>query len=364
MRSCALLLAVALPLLAPPAAAERIKDISNVHGVRANQLFGYGLVVGLKGTGDTIQSRFTTQSLAAMLGRQGVRIDPREIQVRNVAAVMVTADLPPFARSGARLDVVVSSIGNARSLNGGTLLFTPLKAADGNVYAVAQGSLSVGGFDVQGGGSSLARNHTTAGRVPQGALVEREVPVSLAGREEILLDLANPDFTTAARVAEAINAALQAELAEADDPGRVRVRLPEDRKNKLVSLVAQIEALEIAPDTVARVVLNERTGTLVMGEAVRIAPVAVSHGSLQLEIRSVPVVSQPEPFSRGTTVSTSAEELSAQEQAGGIRLIERGATLGDVVRALNAIGASPRDLIDILQAIRAAGALPARLEIL
>jgi len=363
MNRLALALLAAM-LFAAPASAERIKDISNVHGVRSNQLFGYGLVVGLKGTGDTIQSRFTTQSLAAMLGRQGVRIDPREIQVRNVAAVMVTAELPPFARSGARLDVVVSSIGNARSLSGGTLLFTPLKAADGNVYAVAQGPVSVGGFDLQGGGSSLSRNHTTAGRVPQGALVEREVPMNLAGREEILLDLVQPDFTSAARIAEAINAALKAELAEADDPGRVRVRLPEEQRGKLVALVAQIEALEVAPDAVARVVVNERTGTLVMGEAVRIAPVAVSHGSLQLEIRSVPVVSQPEPFSRGTTVTTSAEELSAQEQPGTLRLVERGATLGEVVRALNAIGASPRDLIDILQAIRAAGALPARLEIL
>ncbi len=359
------MVAVALVLLATgEAGAERIKDLAVVHGVRSNQLFGYGLVTGLMGTGDSIQSRFTFQSLAALLGRMGVRIDPRSLQVRNVAAVMVTAELPPFARAGSRIDVVVSSIGNARSIQGGTLILTPLKAVDGNVYAVVQGSILVGGFQAESSGASRSKNHTTVGRIPQGALVEREVPFSLAGRETLQLDLLSPDFTTAARIIEAVNQESGAEVASAQDPGTIQLAVPEQQRNNLVGLIARIENLEVSPDTIARVVINERTGTVVLGNKVQVASVAISHGNLHVEVVPNTVVSQPAPFSQGETVVAQQDRVRVQEDDGPIRLVEQSATLGDVVRALNAIGATPRDLIEILQAMRAAGALQAKLEIL
>jgi flagellar P-ring protein precursor FlgI len=344
--------------------AERIKDIAVVHGVRSNQLYGYGLVVGLNGTGDSLQARFTLQSLAAMLGRMGVRVDPTQIQVRNVAAVMVTAELPPFARAGTHIDVVVSSLGNARSLQGGTLVFTPLKGADDNIYAVAQGPLSVGGFEASSGGASVTKNHTTVGRIPQGALVEREVPAPLNGQDVLQLDLLVPDFTTAARMVEVVNKQLAGEVAQALDPSTIRLAVPVERKQKLVSLVAEIEGLEIQTDQRARVVINARTGTVVLGDQVRISTVAISHGNLHLEVKPHLVTSQPGPFSTGKTVVGREDEINVREDKSQVVVIQSGPTLGDVVRALNTIGATPRDLIEILQAIRAAGALPASLEIL
>jgi len=362
-----LILALLLMLLFFPIAlvrAERIKDLAVAHGVRSNQLFGYGLSVGLKGTGDTTQSRFTLQSLSAMLGRMGVRIDPAGLQARNVAAVMVTADLPPFTRSGSRIDVVVSSIGNARSLQGGTLVFTPLRGADGKVYAVAQGPVSVGGFDVASQGATLSKNHTTVGRIPQGALVEQEVSVPLNDLTTLQLDIISPDFTTASRMTDGINKMLGADLATAVDPGTIQIGVPDDRKGKLVALMADIEALEVKPDAVARVVINERTGTVVIGSQVRIATVAIAHGNLHLQVSPRWAISQPNALGRGNTVTGREDDLIAKEDRNGLQVVELGATLGDVVKALNSIGASPRDLIEILQAIRAAGALPASLDIL
>ncbi len=353
-----------LSTVSPRAQATRIKDLSVVHGVRSNQLFGYGLVLGLKGTGDSSQSRFTMQSLAAMLGRMGVRIDPQRIRARNVAAVMVTADLPPFSRAGSRIDVLVSSIGNARSLQGGTLLFTPLRGADGKVYALAQGPLSLGGFGMQSGSSSVSKNHVTVGRIPQGALVEREIPSALSNTENIQLDLLNPDFTTAKRIIDTINKALGAELASAADPGTIQIAVPEKRRNNLVSLVAELEGLSVTEDIKARVVINERSGTIVMGENVSISTVAISHGSLYLEVHPNMQVSQPGPFSSGETVTAGQDQVVAEEVNRSFALVEQSATLGEVVRTLNSIGATTRDMIEILQAIRAAGALPATLDII
>lgn len=348
----------------PISHAERIKDIAVVHGVRSNQLYGYGLVVGLNSTGDSIQARFTLQSLAAMLGRMGVRIDPSQIQVRNVAAVMVTAELPPFARAGTHIDVVVSSVGNARSLQGGTLIFTPLKGADDNIYAVAQGPLSVGGFEASSGGSSVTKNHPTVGRIPQGALVEREVQAAVNGQEFRQLDLLTPDFTTAVRMAAAVNKQLGDDVAQAIDPSTIRLSISPERKQKVVGLVAEIEGLEIQPDQRARVVINARTGTVVLGDQVRIATVGISYGNLHLEVKPHLVTSQPGPFSSGKTVVSREDDIKVTEDKNQVVVLQTGPTLGDVVRALNAIGATPRDLIEILQAIRAAGALPASLEIL
>ncbi len=358
------LLVLCLMLVSAGAAADRVKDIAVVHGVRSNQLVGYGLVTGLMGTGDTTQARFTVQSLASLLGRMGVRVDPKRLQVRNVAAVLVTADLPPFARAGARIDVLVSSIGNARSLQGGTLVLTPLKAVDGKVYAVAQGPLLVGGFGSSSGGSSQTKNHTTVGRIPQGALVEREVNFSFKGKTTLQLDLMSPDFTTAARIVEAVNKSLGAELAKADDPGTIVLSLPEEKRSNLVGLVAKLENLQVEADNRARVVINERTGTIVMGDDVRVSTVAISHGNLHVEVQEQTLVSQPGAFSKGDTVVSRADQVAIHEERGPIHVIDKGASLGDVVRALNAIGATPRDLIEILQAMRAAGALKAQLEIL
>lgn len=351
-------------LLATPAAAERLKDIATVHGVRSNQLVGYGLVTGLSGTGDSYRSRFTLQSLAAMLGRMGVRIDPQRILVRNVAAVMVVAELPPFARSGTRIDVVVSSIGDARSLLGGTLVFTPLKGADGQVYAVAQGEITVGGWQQNSFGSWSRKNHTTTGRIPGGALVEREVPSTLAGAKYIQLDLQQPDFSTAANIVAAINKSLGGQQARALDPGTIQVDVPEAQRQQLVKLVAGLEQLEITTSRRARVVVSERTGTVVMGSEVRLHTVAITHGNLHLEIKPRVGVSQPNPLAAGSTKVTREDVLEGREAVKPLRVVESGTSLGEVVRALNAVGASPRDLIQILQAIHAAGALPAELDVI
>jgi len=356
-----------LLLTAPYAShATRIKDIASIDGVRDNQLVGYGLVVGLNGSGDSDQTKFPVQTLSNLLERSGVTIRRTDITVKNLAAVMVTATLPPFSKQGTRLDVLVSSMGDAKSLAGGTLVMTPLKGGDGQVYAVAQGALSTSSFSYGGQAASTQKNHPTAGRVPEGALVERELPNMLADKSRLRLNLHQPDFTTASRLAAAINAKFNSTIAVCNDPGSVLLSVPESYRGNTVEFGAAMEGLEVQPDTTAKVVLNERTGTIVMGNAVRISTVAVAHGNLTLTIKESPMVSQPAPFSKvGETVVVPRTSIKVDEQkGGGLTVLKEGANIGDVVRALNAIGVTPRDLIGIMQAIKASGALQCELSII
>lgn len=360
---CVMLLIMLSPL---GASAARIKDIASFDGVRDNQLIGYGLVVGLNGSGDSDQTKFPVQSLTNLLERSGVTIKRSDITVKNVAAVMVTAVLPPFAKQGTRIDVLVSSMGDAKSLAGGTLLMTPLKGGDSQVYAVAQGAVLTNSFSYGGQAASVQKNHPTAGRVPEGALVERELPNILADRNQIRLNLHQPDFTTASRLAAAINAKFHSSVAVCNDPGSVLLTVPARYGGNMVEFAAALEGLEVRPDAPARVVLNERTGTIVIGSAVRISTVAVSHGNLTLLIKETPKVSQPQPFSTtGETVVVPRTTIKVKEEkSGGLAVLKEGANIGDVVKALNAIGVSPRDLIGIMQAIKAAGALQGELTII
>jgi flagellar P-ring protein precursor FlgI len=361
-------LAVALIVLgvAGAASAARIKDIAAFRGVRSNQLVGYGLVVGLAGTGDSDDAAFTLQSMSAMLEKMGVTVSPDEIKVKNVAAVMVTAELPPFSRTGSRLDALVNSIGDAKGLGGGTLLMTPMKGADGQVYAVAQGPVATGGFLISsGGGDKVAKNFPTVGRVVQGLSVEREIPFDLNQKDSLTLTLNKPDFTTAARVAQAINAGMPEKVARTQDSGTIHVAVPASYAGNIAALIAAVEGLSVTPDSVSRVVINERTGTVIMGENVRIATVAIAHGNLSVEIKQNFDVSQPMPFSnRGQTVVTSDTQTTVREGRAPLQVLESGVSIGQVVRALNALGVTPRDLISILQALKAAGALQADLEII
>ena len=361
-----LVVAVAIFLI-PDAHAVRIKDITDIKGVRENHLVGYGLVVGLEGTGDSDDSLFTIQSLASLLEKMGVTVQPEDIEdVENVAAVMVTTNLPPFAGLGNRIDVLVSSIGDAENLQGGTLLFTPLKGADGKVYAVAQGPVSTGGFAVSGNsGDQVQKNFPTVGRVVGGALVEKEIHSDFNEKDSLTLALHKPDFTTASRVAQAINRAFYSQLAQTDNAGSIRVSVPENYLGNTVQFVTMIESLGVTPDMVSKVVVNERTGTVVMGENVRIATVGIAHGNLSIQIDESQDVSQPLPFSRGgRTVVTPDTEIMVQEGKNPIFLVESGVSIGELVKALNALGVSPRDLIAIFQALKAAGALQAELEII
>jgi flagellar P-ring protein precursor FlgI len=345
--------------------AVRIKDLADINGVRDNQLVGYGLVVGLDGTGDGKKSLFTVQSMVSMLEKMGVTINPNEINVANVAAVMVTAKLPPFAMSGNRIDALVSSIGDAKNLQGGTLLMTPLKAANGLIYAVAQGPVNTGGFQASGASGAVQKNFPTVGRVISGALVEREIDLDLNSRRNLTLSIREPDFTTATRLTDAINALFYDRIADARDAGTVDVKIPMAFLGNVVELVAMIEKLDVNPDIGAKVVINERTGTVVMGENVRINTIAIAHGNLSILIKESPQVSQPLPFSEGgQTVVTPRTDLSVQEDTNQLILLPSGASIGDVVGALNALGVSPRDLIAIFQAIKAAGALQAELEVI
>ncbi len=347
-------------------AATRIKEVAAVQGVRANQLVGYGLVVGLDGTGDQSQGApFTAQSLAAMLSQMGVAVPPGvTLSAKNVAAVMVTASLPPFAQPGQPIDVNVSSMGNAKSLRGGLLVATPLKGADGAVYAMAQGNLLVGGAGASAGGSKVQINHLSAGRIPQGATVERSVPTPLAQGEFIQLDVMSADFATARDVAQAINKAKGEGTAFALDGRVVRVRAPQDMHAR-VAFLADVEnlSLELAKPA-ARIVLNARTGSVVMNEAVTLAPCAVAHGSLSVTISSTPVISQPNPLGRGDTVQAEKTDITIAQQGGSLVQMPAGAKLADVVKALNALGATPQDLLAILQAMKAAGALAAEIEVI
>lgn len=359
------LLIAALSLSALGSAhADRIKDVAFVRGVRDNMLVGYGLVVGLGNTGDDVNSTFTIQSVTTMLRRLGVQIDSRRLIMRNVAAVMVTATLPPFARSGAKLDVNVSAMGNATSMVGGTLLETPLLGPDGKVYALAQGPLSIGGYDVSGRtGSRLQKNQLNSGRVPAGAMVEREVPAdAFLKQQEITLALNVPDFTTAMRIAAEVNKALGGESAKALDPASVTIKVPKDYANKKIELIAKIEAIDVAPDRVAKVVINERTGTVVAGNDVRLGAAAVAHGSLIVEVKESVAASQPAPFSNGTSQVVQNSEVAATEKVEPVKLLTQAPTLNDVVKVLNGLGASPRDLMAILQALKRVGALNAEVE--
>lgn len=335
----------------------RVKELARLESVRDNQLTGLGLVIGLNGTGDGRGSQANVQMVANMLERFGLAVSADDLRLRNAAAVMVTATLPAFARPGDELDVTVSSFGDARSLQGGFLLQTPLLAANGEVYAVAQGPVSIGGFNVRSGSSSVQQNHAVVGRVANGAIVERAVPIELGDGERLTWVLRNPDFTTASRMAEAINDRFGPETAYALDQSAVVVSVPEPLKSNPIPFIALIEELSIRPDTVAQVVINERTGTVVLGHDVRIATVAVAHGGLSVRIQPSIDVSQPEPFSRGETVVTVTSEIAVEEQKGQLMLLESGSSVAELVDALNAIGANPRDIIAILQAIKAAGAL-------
>jgi len=349
-----------------PAQAMRLKEVASVQGVRNNQLVGYGLVVGLDGTGDqTTSTPFTTQSLAAMLQQMGVTVPPgTNMQLKNVAAVMVTAQLPPFAQPGQQIDVNVSSLGNAKSLRGGTLIATPLKGADGQVYALAQGNLIVGGAGASAAGSKVQINHLSAGRVPEGATVERAVPTPLSQGDTLQLDLNSNDFNTAREVARAINTKMGNGVAQALDGRVVRVRMPEGTDAR-VAFMADIENIDIALATpAAKVVINARTGSVVVNQSVTLNPCAVAHGSLSVTINSTPVISQPAPFSKGETVSRDKADITIKQEPGSLISLPAGTRLADVVKALNSLGATPQDLLAILQAMKTAGALNAEIEVI
>lgn len=369
VRSAAVLGLAAYLMIPAYASAERIKDLVTIQGVRGNQLIGYGLVVGLDGSGDqTTQTPFTVQSVVNMLGQLGINLPPgTNLQLRNVAAVMVTATLPPFAQPGQTIDVTVSSMGNAKSLRGGTLLMTPLKGADGTVYAVAQGNVLVGGIGASsaGGASSVQVNHLSVGRITAGATVERAVVTPLGQGEYINLELAATDFTTAGRIVGVINRQFGEGIASAIDGRVIRVRAP-DGSDQRVAFLAQIENLEVQPgQSAAKVIINARTGSVVMNRSVKLEACAVAHGNLSVVVSSEPLVSQPAPFSPlGQTVQTERAKVEIRADKGGLMMLENSVSLGEVVKALNTIGATPQDLLAILQAMKAAGALRAELEII
>lgn len=354
-----------LLLSAGTARSARIKDIAYFQGDRPNDLIGYGLVVGLKNTGDDTSTPFTIYTLANLLNNMGVYMDPTKTTLKNVAAVMVTGRLPAFSRIGSRIDVQASSIGDATNLGGGTLLMTPLKGPNGKVYAIAQGPLSIGGFSAAGAsGSSVQQNHPTVGLISGGAIIEKEVPISYAGLHTLDLVLRTPDFTTAAKTAAAISSAIAGTEARAVDAGTVRLVVPSSDEGDTADLISKVENLDVTPDVIAKVVIDERTGTIVMGENVRIAPCAVAHGSLTIQITEKPTVSQPLPLSQGTTQVVPRTSIKVQEKKAHLALIGGGVTIGQVVAGLNAIGATPLDLINILEAIKASGAMSAELQII
>lgn len=342
--------------------SARIKDLATVSGMRKNQLVGYGLVVGLSGTGDQRGSDFTVQSIYNMLDKMGVRVDKATLKPKNVAAVMVTAQMPVSSKAGSRLDVTVSSIGDSTSLLGGVLLVTPLKGIDGNIYAIAQGSVLVGGVSAQGAGASVSKNITTVGIVPGGGNIERSVPFAFNDQPDLTLSLRTPDFSTATRLAKRVNESLGQAMATAIDAGTIRLAVPPENQGNLAMLMASIENLDVTPDHRARVVVDEKTGTVVLGQNVQISPVAVTHGNLQIQVQESADVSQPLPFSNGRTVVTPETNIAVNEENRKLRMIE-GATLQELVEGLNALGATPRDLISVLRTLEASGALSADLEV-
>jgi flagellar P-ring protein precursor FlgI len=344
---------------------SRIKDLANIEGVRQNQLIGYGLVVGLNGTGDTLNNiPFTRQSLQAMLERLGVNVRGQTMRTGNVAAVMVTANLPAFGTQGTRIDITVSALGDAKSLQGGTLLVTPLLGADGNVYAVGQGSVAINGFQAEGEAAKIVRGVPTVGRIANGAIIEREIDFALNRLNQVRLALRNADFTTAKRIAAAINDFIGASTAEPLDQSTVQINVPQQYAGNVVSLLTEIEQLAIEPDLAAKIVIDERSGIIVMGRDVRVSTVAVAQGNLTVTISETPQVSQPAPFSRGRTRTVPRTSVGVQEDGKKFAVVREGVSLQQLVDGLNALGIGPRDLIAILQAIKAAGAIQAEIEVM
>jgi len=358
-----LLLLLLLPLLALPGRAERIKDVVTIEGVRGNPIWGYGLVVGLNGSGDNADA--SKRALANMLRRSGLKLTPDDISSKNIASVIVTAELPPFARVGSKIDVTVSAAGSATSLQGGTLLMAPLVGADGEVYAVAQGPLTIGGFAASGQSASVSKNHPTVGRIPGGAIVERAELATFVRGGHVSLQLRYPDFATAVRIAKAVNK-VYAASATAVDAGSVKVEVPAKcRRGELSGFIERIGALEVEVDQPAVVIINERTGTIVVGENVGLSTVAISHGSLLIGIKEKDYVSQPLPFSEtGTTEKTHRTEIQAVEEKRALHVVPRQVTVAELARALNAMGLTPRDLVAIFEALRKAGALQAELKVI
>lgn len=353
-------------LVSMPLHAERLKDLASIQGVRDNPLIGYGLMVGLDGSGDqTMQTPFTTQSLTNMLGQLGITVPPgTNMQLKNVAAVMITAALPPFVRPGQTIDITVSSMGNAKSLRGGTLLMTPLKGSDGQVYAIAQGNMVIGGAGASAGGSSVKINQLSSGRIPAGAIVERSVDSPLGGDGTFMLELNTTDFGTAQKAVEAINASMGPGTARALDARMIQVNAPAASEDR-VGFLARIQNLEVAPaQSMAKVVINARTGSVVMNQVVRIQDCAVAHGNLTVVINTQPVVSQPNALSGGSTVVGQTSQIELNQAGAALQVVRGGASLAEVVKGLNALGANPQDLVSILQAMKAVGALRAELEII
>jgi flagellar P-ring protein precursor FlgI len=358
-----LLLFTVYCLLCTIAYAERIKDIATFEGVRENQLIGYGLVGGLDGSGD--KSLATMQVIANMFQRMGSTVNTNDIMAKNTASVMVTAKLPPFPKPGTKVDATVSAIGDAKSLQGGTLLLTPLKGPDGKVYALAQGPVSIGGFAGGGGGTSIQKNHPTTGKVPEGVIIEKDVPFVLGNKNEIKIFLNMPDFTTATNIVNKINEELKSNYASTIDPSAVKLRIPPEYSNRIVEFITLVEGIDVSVDEPAIVVINERTGTVVIGDKVRISPVAIAHGNLTIEIKTEYEVSQPSSFApeKAETVVVPKKQVTAKEQKASLIQVS-GVTLGEIVKGLNVLGVTPRDIISILQALKASGALRAELEII
>ncbi len=346
--------------------ATRIKDIAYLQGVRGKQVIGYGLVVGLSGTGDTQRSTFTLQSVTSMLKRFGITVPQADLRLRNVAAVMVTAIVPSFAKEGGVIDITVSSMGDATNLAGGTLLMTPLSGIDGAVYAMAQGAISVGGMSVRQNGNEVRRNHTAAGRIPGGAILERSSGTDITKDSTIAVVLTQADFTTANRIAEQVNTKFGSRIALANDGSTVSLTVPDEyrRDGRLVEFISVVELLEVNPDVAAKVVINEKTGTIIVGGSVSLLPVAISHGGLNIDIQSTPMVSQPNAFSQGQTVVTQLTSVSAQIDSSVVVAVDGAATVQDVAKALNALKVTSRDIIAIFQALKEAGALKAELVII
>lgn len=363
MRLSKMICVLAVSLVASASWGARVKDISRLQDARHNQLVGYGLVVGLNGTGDTRQTIFTTQALSAMLTHFGAQVPATALKVKNVAAVIVMVDLPPFLKQGDQVDVSVSSVGDATSLQGGLLVQTPLQGADGQVYVVAQGPVATNAFAASANGSSVAKNHPTVGLIPNGGLVERAVPTTMTRNNQLTINLNQPDFNTASRLVQAINTELGGNMAYANDAGSVTVLVPADYQARVPEFVVRLDNLQVTPDVVAKVVVNERTGTVVVGSDVTILPVAAAHAGLTVEVSTQNQVSQPAPLSKGTTTKVAQSQVTVSEPTATLQQL-KGATVQELVRSLNAIKASPRDIIAILQAVKRAGALQAELEII
>ncbi len=347
-------------------AVSRIKDIADFEGIRDNQLIGYGLVVGLNGTGDNIKSvDFTRESLISMMDQMGINARGGQIKAKNIAAVMVTANLPPFARQGSRIDVTVSALGDAKNLQGGTLVVTPMMGANGEVYAVAQGQIAVGAVSAKSVGQSVSKGVPTSGRIPGGAIVENEIPFELESLKSITIALRNPDFTTARRVSDAINAMMGTNAATATDPATVVLNIPSTYKGRIVDLMTRVEQLQVQPDQLAKVVIDETSGIVVIGKEVKINRLAIAQGNLTIKITDVPMVSQPMPFSGGETITNFASVIDINEDTDAkLTVLNTGINLQELVDGLNTLGVTPRDLISILQAIKASGALQAEIEVI